>query len=151
MWFHLPSLLLRKCEGDPALPLLHSGRSTCIWWELDTGATRSAWPNTAIIFLTCKSNCQETGSDYTFLHSLHAAALERKSITTLSSVCTWAVCSWTLQAPKALLQQLTAHWLKKHLQWEKEQILGPQNLRWQFSSCCQSKQLCLNRSFIYAE
>lgn len=114
-WFHLPSLVLRKCKGDPALPWLLSGRSTCIWWELDTGATRNAWPNTAIIFLTYKSNCQETGSDYTFPHSLHAAALERNSITTLSSVCTWAVCSWTLWAPKALLHQLTAHWLKKTL------------------------------------
>lgn len=100
-----------KCKGDPMLPLLHPGISTWIEWEMYTWAARAAWPNTAIIFSTYRSSCQVTGSEHRFLHSMHAASLERESTVTLSLVCMWAACSCTSQATKPLVYEFTVPWL----------------------------------------
>lgn len=101
-----------KCKGDPPLPLLHPGKSTWIRWETYTWAARAAWPNTAIIFLTYRSSWQLTGSEHRFLHSMHAASLERETTVTLSLVCIWAACSCTSQATKPLVYKFTVLWLR---------------------------------------
>lgn len=119
-WFLLPSLLLRKCKGDPTLPLLLPGKSTWIQWELYTWAARTAWPNTAIIFLTYRSNCQAAGSDYTFLYSMHAASLESRAALSLH------VGSLFLHflSPKSFSEPIHCTLTYKQWQWEREQILG---------------------------